>query len=123
MGMSSPRRCAKSNEKLDFCQESTPQLSDLPKPDLWLRFLIFRDKLSHRIEYDLELLIIPLLESIELETKIFVGHDHLPQTDETSHDLDIHLNGSWTAKNARKHGNTLFRENEGSISFSSMSQT
>ncbi|HJT26826.1 MAG TPA: hypothetical protein VJ784_05375 [Pyrinomonadaceae bacterium] len=43
----------------------------------------------------------------ELPIKFFVRFQHLPKSDEGSHDHDVYFNGVCAIKNTRQHGDTI----------------
>ena len=67
-------------------------------------------QLTNGIEDDFELGVVFLLERFEFKGKILVRREQLSQSDESAHDFDVDLDGTGTAQDARKHGDTLFGE-------------
>ncbi len=58
----------------------------------------------------------PILTSFELSdpiSKLLIGHDHFSHMNEGSHDEYAHLHSSGTAKNSRKHRDSLLSEADG----------
>jgi len=65
---------------------------------------------AYRIEHDLELRIVPLLQLVELARQPGMGSHGLSQRDEHAHDLDVHGDRARAPQHARQHRDTLLRE-------------
>jgi hypothetical protein len=57
-----------------------------------------------------ELPVVLLLQRLQPLSQIGMGSKKPPQSDEGSHDLDIHLDGTGAVQDAGEHGDPLLRE-------------
>jgi hypothetical protein len=69
-----------------------------------------RHEFMDGVEDDLEPRILPALESFQPSGQSFMRRQQLTQSDEGTHDLDIHLDGAPAPQHGREHCDTLFGE-------------
>ena len=59
-------------------------------------------------------------EGINFFGELIDGKNHFTKTDESTHDGDIDLDGSWAGENAGEHGDTLLGKNVGHVTTASV---
>jgi len=64
------------------------------------------------LENDFELFVVFFLEGFKFAGEINVRAEHLPEADESAHDLNIDLNRARAVEQAGKHGHTLLSEGD-----------
>ena len=70
---------------------------------------------SDRVEDNLELLIVLILQRGELAREVSIRCEHLPELHEGPHDGDVDLHRARAAQDAGKHGDALLGEGVGAI--------
>ena len=80
------------------------------KPNL--PFLLYRllTQFVNRLEYDLEFPVVSKFKFFDAFIQFLVIREHLSDSDESSHYLDIDLHGSFASKHATQHCDSLFGE-------------
>ena len=66
--------------------------------------------LADCIEDDLELAVILAFQILQLFCQFGVAGENSAKSNKGAHDLDVHLDCTWTAQHARQHRDALFGE-------------
>ena len=65
------------------------------------------EKFTHWLQQQLELGVILLLQGIQTACQVFMRREDLPETDKSTHNFNIHLDGPFTPEHTGEHGDTL----------------
>src|SRR5213594_1440702 len=86
------------------------RLSTRAKADAAGRERERRHELADRVEHHLELAVVFLFELVQAFGQLFVGGNQFSQPYEGAHDMDAHVDRSWTIQHHCCHDGTMFCE-------------